>query len=184
MLKLTVELPELFNEEDNSFIRRDCVILEMEHSLASLSKWESITERPFLSNDKKSVEDTKLYIKTMVTNGEFDDEIFDSLSSSQLQEVNTYIGKKMTATWFTSDNRRNQAPSREVITAEIIYYWMTALNIPFECENWHLERLMTLIRVCNEKSQPAKKSGMSRKELAAQRSALNARRRQQLGTTG
>ena len=104
----------------------------------------------------------------------------DLLKLDECQRLMDYIEKPMTATWFANDNKK--APSREIVTAEVIYYYMVALQIPFECERWHFNKLMTLIRVCNEKNKPPKKMGT--KTIMSRNQALNALRRQQLGSTG
>lgn len=180
MLSITVELQdEGFDENTEEFVEGDSIVLNLEHSLVSLSKWESKFEKPFLSGKDKSEEEILWYVEAMCLNQEFPPEVFSRLSAENIQAINAYIEAKMTATWF---NEKKQPPSREVITAEIIYYWMIALGIPFECEHWHLNRLLTLIKVCNLKNAPPKK--MTKAELAKRNSDLNKQRRQQLGTMG
>lgn len=179
MLVITVPGQEMYDESKSEFITEGDVDLELEHSLVSLSKWESIYEKPFLGVAEKSTEEVLGYIKAM-TFGRVSDEVFSRLTESNLREIDDYINAKMTATWFSDSPEAPQ--SREVITSELIYYWMTVFNIPFECENWHLNRLFTLIRICNVKQSKPKK--MSRAAAAARRRELNSQRRAQLGTSG
>jgi hypothetical protein len=179
MLKIKVPLSESFDEETSKFFVTDFVALELEHSLATLSKWESVFEKPFLATEDKTQEETLAYIRMMILTPDVPPEIFGRLSKENFDEINAYINAKMTATWFREINQR---PSRETITAEIIYYWMISYNIWIEAENWHLTKLITLIRVCNEKNAPPKK--MNRMQQAAERQKLNAQRKATLGTTG
>lgn len=180
MLTIVVLGAEAFDETGQEFVTQGDVTLELEHSLVSLSKWESKYEKPFLGKDDKSTEEVFEYIKFMTLTPNIPEEVFLKLSETNIEEINSYIDAKMTATWFS------EAPgapkSRDVITAELIYYWMITFEIPFECENWHLNRLFTLIRVCNIKQ--AKPQKMSRSEIAARNRELNAQRRKQLGTKG
>lgn len=179
MLTVKVPLSEAFDEESNEFVDGDVFVLELEHSLVSLSKWESQFEKPFMSETDKTTEETVAYVKAMTLTPNVPATIYQHLSKSNFDEISTYINAKMTATWFTDLESKTSKP---VITAEIVYYWLIALTIPFECQHWHLNRLLTLVRVCNEKNQPEKK--MSRQELIERNRSLNAQRKAQLKTKG
>lgn len=179
MLKLTIPKQELYDEEKNEFTYIDEKTINLEHSLISISKWESIHEKPYLTNDEKTIEERIDYIKCMTLTQNVPDDIYLGLTSENLLTIDNYINSKMSATWFSNTNNRT---SREIITSELIYYWMVEYGIPFECQKWHLNRLMTLIRVCSVKKEPPKK--MSRNEILARNARLNAARRARLHTRG
>lgn len=179
MLQIIIPSVELWDENKEEFINSKEQTLQLEHSLVSISKWESKWCKPFLSKEEMSREEVIDYIKCMTLTSNVDDEVYQYLTDENVSTINKYISAPMTATWFNEDNRR---PNREQITSEIIYYWMIALNIPFECQYWHLNRLLTLIRVCNIKNEPPKK--MSRQKIMSRNAALNAARRQQFNTKG
>ena len=178
---LTIEIPdqEFFNEETQEFFTMKGQVLQLEHSLVSLSKWESKWNKPFLSKEDKTVEETMDYIKCMTITQNPKPYIYNLLTDKNVLEIKNYIDAPMTATTFSNTN---QGRSREIVTSELIYYWMISLNIPMKCEKWHLNRLLTLIRVCNIKNGPAKK--MSKKEIMSRNAALNAARRKKLNTKG
>ena len=179
MLKLVVALSETI--EEDRFIVDESFTLEMEHSLASLSKWESEFERPFLTSDKTS-EEIFWYVKEAMTlTPNVPDSVFDSLSKENIKTIQEYIGAKRTATWFPKEPTSKKG-SAEVITAEIIYYWMINSNIPVEFQYWHLNQLLTLIQVCHRKNSPPKK--MSQAEIMRQNAEINARRRAESGSSG
>ena len=180
MLMIVVPGVEMFDDRSQEFVTRGDVTLELEHSLVSLSKWESKHEKPFLGKGEKTTEEVLDYVKFMTLTPNVPEEVFPKLSEGNVTEINNYIEAKMSATWFSEPPGAPR--SRDVITAELIYYWMVEFKIPFECENWHLNRLFTLIRVCNIKQSKPQK--MSRSEATARQRELNAQRRAQLGTKG
>jgi hypothetical protein len=179
MLTIQVNMsPDQFDEEKEEFVT-DTFDLELEHSLVSLSKWESKFCKPFLGKDK-TAEETLWYVWAMVLDPKVPEAILQKLSKENLDAINEYINAKMTAT--TVRDNPNQRPTRQVITSEVIYNWMISLNIPFECQYWHLNRLLMLIKVCNANNTPPKKMG--RKEAMSKQRELNAQRRQAHGTRG
>lgn len=181
MLSIVVPGGESYDEPNNLFVTTPDTELQLEHSLVSLSKWESFFEKPFLSSDQKTIEETLWYVRAMTISPDVPAELYTRLSNDNLDAIQAYMNAKMTAT--TDSAEKSRTPSREIITAEIIYHWMVMLHIPFDpCENWHLNRLMMLVRVCNEKNAPGKK--MSSREVAERNRALNAKRLAELGTRG
>jgi len=180
MLRITIPAVEQWNEEKQEFISTKEQMLSLEHSLVSISKWESKWCKVFLTKQEKTFEETLDYIKFMTLTQNVDPEVYKYLTNGNIDEINRYIEAPMTATYFSED--KNGKTSREQITAEIIYYWMISLNIPFECQKWHLNRLLTLIKVCNIKNTPPKKR--NKKEIMSRNAALNAARRKQLNTKG
>ena len=179
MLNIVIPETEEFDPRDGTFTIRKKEVLCLEHSLVSLSKWESKWKKPFLTETEKTPEETMDYIRCMTINS-VDPSVYRRLTRSAIEKINEYIADPMTATTIREDP--NQKKSREVVTAELIYYWMIALQIPFECQKWHLNRLIMLIRVCNIKNAPPKK--MSKADIYRQNSALNAARRKAHGTRG
>lgn len=180
MLRITIPEMEYYDEATQTFITTKQQSLSLEHSLVSIAKWESKWEKPFLSKDRKTVEETIDYIRCMTLTQNVDPNVYMAINDDIVQQVSKYIDAPMTATWFNEDNKRSG--SREVITNEVIYYWMIALNIPSEYQKWHLNRLLTLIKVCNAKNNPPKK--MSKKDVLAQNRRLNAARKKSLNTKG
>lgn len=180
MLTITVGVTDVFDEEAQAFTTQGGVALQLEHSLVSLSKWESIHEKPFLGVAAKTPEEVFSYIECMVLDTNSPEEILHRLSKENMEQINAYIDAKKSATWFS--DQPGAPKSRETITSELVYYWMTVFNIPFECETWHLNRLFTLIRICNVKQAKPKK--MSRAEVAQRNRELNARRKAEHGTKG
>lgn len=179
MLKISIPSFEMFNNDTSEFIAVKGQTLQLEHSLVSLSKWESKWCKPFLSNDEKTFEETIDYIRCMTLTQNVNFDILHGITVDNDNQIKEYINAPMTATTFSN---LKKTLNKEIVTAEILYYWMIMFNIPFECQKWHLNRLITLINVCNIKNQPAKK--MSRRELMNRNKELNASRKKQLNTKG
>jgi len=183
MLTIKIDAVELFDENSNEFIKTEAATLHLEHSLVSLSKWESKWEKPFLSTEDKTNEEVLHYIECMDLSDKTPKDLYNRLSSKNIKEISKYIDAKMSATWFNEAVVKSGGPfNREVITAEIIYYWMISLTIPFECQYWHLNKLLTLIKVCNLKNTPPKK--MNKQEMMSRNKALNEARKAQQNTKG
>ena len=174
MLIINVPSIELFDEANQEFIKTPDATLTLEHSLVSISKWESKYEKPFLGDAEKTPEETLEYIRCM-SNDPIDDAVLSRITKNESDLINQYITASKTATTFKELPGQAGKKSSEYVTSELVYYWMVALNIPFECQYWHFNRLMTLIKVTNLKNQPPKK--MSRREAMNQNRSLNAQRR-------
>lgn len=182
MLTIVVPETELFDEATQQFIKYDAKTLQLEHSLVSLSKWESKWCKPFLTNEEKTFEETLDYIKCMTITQNVKPDVYLRLSKENVQQINAYIEAPMTASYIYEDNKGHGRINNEQVTAELIYYWMISLQIPVEFQKWHLNRLIMLIKVCNHKNQPPKK--MSKRDIMSRNAALNAARRQKLNTKG
>jgi hypothetical protein len=185
MLQITIPaiVSEQFDEEMNEFIYTKIAneqTICLEHSLVSLSKWESKWCKAFLSKNHKTDEEILDYIKCMTITQNVDPDVYRRLTDQNLKEINRYIEAPQTATYFSED--KSTKSNREIVTAELIYYWMITLNIPVEFQKWHLNRLLALIKVCNIKNSPPKKR--SKREIMSRNAALNAARRQQLNSKG
>lgn len=179
IIEIPVE-PERFDESTSEFIDPVTKTLQLEHSLISLSKWESKWHKPFLSQKERTEEENLDYIRCMTITQNVDPDIYNHLSIQNVEEINRYIYDEMTATTFREDKTKKN--NREIITSELIYYWMIALQIPVQFEKWHLNRLLTLIRVCEIKNEPPKKRG--RNQLISDYAALNEARKKKLGSRG
>ena len=179
---LTIHIPktELWDENQQIFLQSKEYTLQLEHSLVSISKWESRWQKPFLTKSPKTLDETVDYVRCMTVNKNVDQDAYAFLSNENINTINRYIDSPMSATCFSE--HRTGPVNREQVTSELIYYWMVALNIPFECQKWHLNRLLTLIRICNIKNQPPKKR--SRNEILSRNAAINAARRKQYNTSG
>lgn len=183
MLTITIPGVEGFDESKDEFV----VLvpeqtLELEHSLVALSKWESKWCKPFFSKKPKTYEETLDYIKCMTLTPNVKPEAYSYIPRNTIDEINKYIEAPMTATTFSNAKSKTGKGSSEQVTSELVYYWMISFNIPVEFENWHINRLLTLIQVCEVKSSPPKK--MSMREIMSRNAQLNAARRQQMNTRG
>lgn len=190
---LTITIPansgtEYYDEAKNEFVSigklNKPVTLHLEHSLVSVSKWEAKWHKPFLgtgrkSDKEKTKEEIKDYIKCMTLDKNVPDVAYDCLTNDNISEIEAYITNPMTATTFGAEQQKGR---REIVTSELIYYWMVALNINFECEKWHLNRLLTLIRICNIMNQPKKK--VSQKDQVARYAQMNKERRARMKSSG
>ena len=180
MLQISVPDREYYDEIHEIFVTVPGIVLELEHSLFSISKWEAKWGKAFLGKQVKTNEEMFDYIRCMTLNKNVNPMTYSSLSQSDIQKIKDYIEAKMCATCLP---QRDEGSSRDTITAELIYYWMIALQIPFECQYWHLNRLLTLIQVCNIKNNPDKHK-INRSEALRRRAALNAERRAKYHTRG
>ena len=181
MLPITIPAIEAWDEKNEVFVDAEkAVTLQLEHSLVSLQKWESKWHKPFFSKSEKTREEIVDYVRCMTLTQNVDTKVYWRLTDKHIDDIYKYINDPMTATYI-SDNKSHRG-GREIITAELIYYWMISLNIPFECRKWHLNSLLTLVQVCNVKNSPRKK--MSKKDLMSRNPALNAARKKQFNTRG
>ena len=180
MLRITVPGTEMFDEKNERFIQTKDTLLKLEHSLLSISKWESKWCKPFLGKTKEDVltsEEMLDYIRCMTLN-DVPKSVYNALTPQNMTDIKNYISHPMTATTVSN---LETSKRREIVTSELIYYWMIAYQIPFECEKWHINRLLMLIKVCNAMNNPKK---MSKRDLATRNRALNAARRKALHTKG
>lgn len=180
MLRITIPAAEFWDEVHEEFIYAKEQTLLLEHSLVSLSKWESKWCKAFLGKQEKNEEEILDYVKCMTLTQNVNPEVYTRLTANNYKEITAYIEAPMTATFFSED--KTVKGGRETVTSELIYYWMVALNIPVEFQKWHLNRLLTLIRVCNVKNSPPKRR--SKREIMRRNTALNAARRNRLNSKG
>lgn len=181
MLEVVIPKMEHYDEVNEEFINTERQVLKLEHSLVSMSKWEAKWEKPFLSQDDKTTEEVEDYIRCMTITQNVDPDIYKIIPRDIKTKITNYINAPMTATKFTET--RVVSYNREIVTSEIIYYWMVALKIPFECQKWHLNRLLTLIKVCNIKNAPSDKK-MGRQEILNRNHQLNEERKKKYKTQG
>lgn len=182
MLELVITEKEFYQPETNQFIQIPGCTLTFEHSLISLSKWESKWQIPYFDGNQKTTKQDTDYIRCMVIGPIKDDRIFDTLSSDELLQIQTYMGAAMTATTFSAPKNVRNKSKKEVMTAEVIYAHMFAQSIPMECQKWHLNRLLTLLKVCDLQNAPKEK--MSKKQTAMWNAEQNAARRAKYNTRG
>lgn len=185
MLKIVVEPLDYYNDSTAEFLHTEETTLLLEHSLAAISKWESKWKKSFLSNMSPTITEIKDYVRCMTVGEEADPLVYMSLRPNTIEQIMQYINDPMTATWFTSRKNSYKKPvsgKNDVITSELIYYWMVCAQIPFEAENWHLNRLLTLIRIYGIKNQPSKNNKMSKRDILRQNAAINAARRAKSGS--
>lgn len=180
MLQVTIPKTEHYDPVTNEFSYTPEATLSLEHSLISISKWESRWNKPFLTNAKKTPAETIDYIRCMTLTQNVDPGVYLVIPDSVFNQINEYITAPMTAT--TIHRKPGSNSKSQVVTSELIYYWMTVFNIPIECQKWHLNRLLTLISICNIKNNPGKK--MSRRDTMVQNKELNEARRKALNTRG
>lgn len=184
MLQIDVPEREYFDDSKQEFIYYKKQTLLLEHSLISISKWESKWKKPFLETKDRTMEETIDYIRCMTLNTNVDPDAYTGLTRDIFEKVGQYINDTMTATWFNNKQPGNGKPGGkgQVVTSELIYYWMIAYEIPSEYQKWHLNRLLTLIRICEIKNQPSKK--MRKKDILSSNRALNESRKRAMGTRG
>lgn len=181
MLEIRIDGKEFWNQEKEEFVNTKGITLRLEHSLISISKWEAKYKRPFLSDGPKTLQETYDYIAFMSLDRNVSMTELEGITEEDYKKILDYIHDPMTATKITQ-NAKNKPKSNHVLTSEEIYYDMTALNIPFECEKWHLNRLITLIQIASIKNEPPKK--MSKSEIYRQNAELNRARRAQHHSKG
>lgn len=182
MLKITIPKTEMFNEQTNEFFEIKEQTISLEHSLVSISKWESKWHKPYLTNEPKTAEESVDYLRCMTLTQNVDPKVYYCIPASEMKRINEYIENPMTATWFSDDKPEGGRRKGRIITAELLYYWMVAYQIPFECQKWHLNRLITLIKVCDAENKPNKKT--NKNELLARNARLNKARKKALKTHG
>lgn len=183
MLQLNVVItPELWDAKDEKFIKPKIVTIELEHSLLSISKWESKWRKPFLSSNSKTFDETIDYIRCMTITQNVDPIVYDLITDSNIEEVDKYINTSMTATWFSNNGKTTKHSTRQ-ITSELVYYWMIILGIPWSCEEWHFSRLMTLIEVYNAEHD-SKANKMTNSEILELHSSINEHNRKRYNSKG
>lgn len=186
MLEILVPSIEYYDEERNIFVDTKATKIQLEHSLLSISKWESKWKIPFMDQSSTKTEEQMIdYIRCMTINKDVDPKVFRLMPTEIRKQIDDYMNSSMTATWFREEGPKKR--SREIITSEIVYWWMFSQGIPLECQKWHINRLLTQIRVCSEKNRELSNSGkrgrMSKDKLS-NRKALNSKRKSRLNSKG
>ena len=181
MLTILVKGQDFYDEAREEFVVVKPQKLVLEHSLLSISKWEARWKKTFFS-DSMTVEEMMDYIKCMTVSTKVNPLIYDCLTRKDYETIKKYMEDPMTAT--TIRKNPNAPKRRRTLTSELIYCWMFSLNIPMECEKWHINRLLTLIEVTSIENNPKGKRKMSRHDILSQNSALNAARRAKYHTRG
>lgn len=183
MLQITVPGVEMWDERTERFVSSKEQTLQLEHSLISLSKWESKRCKPFYSDKGKTAEETLDYIKCMTITPNVSDEVYYCLTPENHKDIQDYIEAPMTATIVNTPSKGKG--KKRIITSELIYHWMIELSIPFECQKWHLNRLLMLIQVREAENQPkTKKTRKNQMDYLSKMDAINNARRQKLGSKG
>jgi len=182
----TIIIPEelYWDSINEMFFKKPSHSFVVEHSLVSVSKWESKWKKPFIGDTKKTAKEVIDYIKCMTITQNVDDSVYARLTTENLEEINQYIDDKMTATFFAEEKVSGPVGKKEIITSEVIYHWMIEYGVPFECQKWHLNRLITLIKVREAKAKAANGKKVNKRDTLANNAKLNAERRKRLGTSG
>lgn len=183
MLKLVIQEVELYDELNNEFIKTKRQTLQLEHSLVALSRWESKWKKSFIGNEKITNEEFMDYVRCMTITQNVNPNVYRAITEELKNEIKRYMNDPMSAT--TIANVRKASGFKETITSELIYYWMVSFRIPFECQKWHLNRLLTLIQICGEKNTPPKeRARQSHRDILNRNRLLNEQRRAAINTRG
>lgn len=186
MLKITIPSTEIWDDVRQEFAQTKEQSLTLEHSLVSISKWESKWHKPYLGDEQKTRDEIIDYVRCMTITSNVNPDVYNYLTVKNLQDIADYIDNSMTATKFSGPNSKQSGRmvkrKEQFITSELIYYWMISAGVPMECEKWHINRLLTLIRICNIKNSPPKKR--SKSDVLRMQAELNASRRKALNSKG
>jgi hypothetical protein len=184
-LEIKIDIPLSWDSDKNIFIKPTSVTLRLEHSLVSLSKWESVYKKPFLKEGKVSPEEMKYYIKCMTLDQNVKPYVYNYLSEDNIKSIQEYLQDSHTATTFHDYASGNRPSSNGVVnTSEVIYAAMFNYRVDKSCEKWNINRLLTLLRVLKIMNSDGKDLKMSKSEILAQNKALNAARRAKMNSKG